>query len=163
MKDHLCSECGEPHVTPDSRKETLNRHKLTMLKIAAAHVMETSVNDFKLSDLGDNVNQYTNWQKLRYHGLVHHVRHANGQTKRGHWLITRNGWGFLRGEVQLPSYVLVRDNGIVSRSDMLIGVRDIYYAEEYIVTNFDYFDDDGNMVGKRPGYLQPSKQAALPL
>lgn len=146
-----CESCGS--VIKLTHKETLNKMKLKMLKIAARHVIETKVNDFSLKELDDNVSNYANWQKLRYHGLVHYVT-KNGSRQRGRWLITRNGWAFLRGEISLPKYVLVKNNHIESRSDRLITVREVYYGAEEIQTTFEYFDDDGKPVGFRPTIKQ---------
>lgn len=157
---HNCSECGEPHIVQQAHKEVLNKHKLTMLKAAAQHVMDTQRNDFKLSEL-DEISNYNNFQKLRYHGLVHHVR-KNGVWLRGHWLITRNGWAFLRGELDLPKFVKVKNNSIVERSLDLINVRHVYYGSEVVNTTFEYFDDDGRPVAIRPLNRDPnSRQQAL--
>jgi len=121
-----------------------------MLKQAARVVQETEVNNFSLHEINGSVMDYNNFQKLRYHGLVHHVTDRTGQRVRGHWLITRNGWAFLRGELNLPKWVTVRNNHIVDRSSELINVRDVYYGSEAIHTVFEYFDEDGYPVGPRP-------------
>jgi hypothetical protein len=155
-----CEHCGQE--LKQARRETLNKHELSILQTAAHHVAETNVNDFQLDDLSGSVNHYNNWQKLRYHGLVHHVRDSRGQTKRGHWLITRNGWAFLRGELDLPKWVTVKENAIVQRSGRLINVRDVYRGSEAITTVFEYFDDNNQPVGARP-VLRPERQMVLAL
>lgn len=150
--------------TRDSHKEVLNRMKLTMLKAAATHVMSTMNNDFKVRDIctPEQFKMFNNFAKLRYHGLVTPVREKETSRRiKGRWLITRNGWDFLRGNLSLPHFVLVQNNHIQSKSPALIGLKDIYYAEEYITTHFDYFDDDNKPVGNRPGFPQPSKQVAM--
>jgi hypothetical protein len=76
-------------------------------------------------------------------------------------LITRNGWAFLRGEIQIHKWVLVRENHIVSYSPELVSVRDVYYGSEAITTTFEYFDEYGNQVGYRP--MQASRQGVLSL
>jgi hypothetical protein len=143
-----CPNCGQK--VREAHKETLNKHKLSILQIAASYVVNTNVNDFSLDDLSGNTNNYNNWQKLRYHGLIHHVRNSRGLVKRGHWLITRNGWAFLRGELDLPKWVLVRDNTIVDRSGRLINVKDVYRGSEAIITTFEYFDESGQAIGYKP-------------
>lgn len=149
---HLCSHCGEPHLVKLAHKETINKQKLQMLKAAAEYIKRTGVNDFRLAELDQDANRYTNFQKLRYHGLVHYGRDKAGNRRKGHWLITRNGWAFLRGELEIPKYVLVKDNHITSRADTTLGVRDVYRGSEAITTLFEYFDDEGRMVGVRPLY-----------
>lgn len=160
MSSHTCPHCGEQHEVKNVRREMLNKHKLTMLKIAAQHVVETNVNDFKLSELSGDVNNYTNWQKLRYHGLVHHVK-KNGVIQRGRWLITRNGWAFLRGELELPKWVDVKENTIRDRAPQTIGVKDVYRGSEAINTTFLYFDDYGTPVGVRPTAVPKQENASL--
>lgn len=147
-KPEICNHCGQK--IKQAYKETLSKHKLTMLQTVARHVIATGVNDYDLKDMVHNHNDYTNFQKLRFHGLVHHVKDSAGNKVRGHWLITRNGWAFLRGQIELPKYVLVRENSIVERSPELIHVKDVYRGSEAITTVFEYFDDAGNMVGVRP-------------
>jgi len=130
-------------------KEVLNKKKVEMLKIAATHVIETMRNDFPLNELLGNTSFYNNFQKLRYHGLVHHVT-VNGTRKRGHWLITRNGWAFLRGELDLPAYVLVQGNRVFSRSDRRVFLKDVWAGSGNMATSFEYFDEYGKPVGFRP-------------
>lgn len=124
-------------------KETLNRHKLMLLKEAATHVMETLKNEFPLHELSGNINSYNNFQKLRYSGLIFKV-------KRGTWGITRNGWAFLRGEIALPQYVLVQSNHVIQHSHKQVYLKDVIYGADYIATTFDYFSPDGTSIGFRP-------------
>lgn len=107
-------------------------------------------NDIHNSMFANDTNFYNNFQKLRYHGLVYYARDENGQRVRGHWLITRNGWAFLRGEIRLPKHVLVKNNHIVGRSDEDVSMRDVYVGAETMQTTFEYFDEDGRPVGIRP-------------
>lgn len=150
MSKQLCSHCGQE--IKNAHKEVLNKHKLVMLKAAAQRVMETMSNDFKKADLreimGDH-SHYANFQKLRYHGMITPVR-IEGQRIKGRWLITRNGWAFLRGEISLPAYVLVKNNHIESHAEQLVHFRDLWRGEALVATQFEYFDDAGNPVGLRP-------------
>lgn len=154
MSTHLCSRCNQPHVVQDAHKEHLTKIKCEMLKKAANHVIETGVNNFKKSDVaGMRENSaYGNFQKLRYHGLAVQVR-ENGNKHRDRWLITRNGWAFLRGELKLPKFVMVKDNHALEngRSDTLISLLDVLRGGEYLETTFEYFDEQtGAMIGRRP-------------
>lgn len=143
-----------------THKETLTKGKLEMLKQAANHVTATMQNDIPLSIFGAQISKYNNFQKLRYHGLIHHVR-KNGQIVRGRWLITRNGWAFLRGEIQLPKYVFVANNEITGRADQTISVRDVHYGSDVIETTFQYFDKNNNPVGFRPVVAPRAIQVGL--
>lgn len=137
-----------------AHKETLNKHKLMLLQEAASHVMKTLKNEFPLHELSGNINSYNNFQKLRYSGLIFKV-------KRGTWGITRNGWAFLRGEIALPKYVLVRDNHIITKSNNLVYLKDIYYGADYIQTVFEYFNEYGEPVGLRPAPVSADMQLGM--
>lgn len=129
-----------------------------MLKHAANHVIETGENQFRkseltLTDFGQSA--YGNFQSLRYHGLITHVRDENDKPIKGHWLITRRGWEFLRGKREVNKFVMVQDGHI--RDDLprgpMLNIVEVYKGAEEVNTNFEYFDDAGNMVGLRP-YVQ---------
>lgn len=155
----ICHACGQK--VQEAHKESLNKMKLTMLQKAAKHVMETMKNDFRVYDFvgEDEFKLFNNFQKLRYHGLITPARDNQDRRIKGRWLITRNGWAFLRGELDIPRYVLVRNNRIVEKSSERTLVRDVYYGSEAIQTTFEYFDDYGQPVGYRPGYKE--RQTAL--
>lgn len=155
---NICHHCGQK--IKQARKETLNKQLVTSLQTAAVHITSSGRNDFDLHELFNNTNAYNNFQKLRLFGLVHHVT-KNGQRVRGHWLITRNGWAFLRGERSMHKWVKVQNNSIIEHSPELISVQDVYRGSEVIVTTFEYFDEYGNQVGYRP--IQQSRQGVLTL
>jgi len=156
----LCDHCGQE--IKEAHKEVLNKMKLTMLQTAAAHVKQTMKNDFKVYEFApeEQFKTYNNFQKLRYHGLITPVRDNMNRRIRGRWLITRNGWSFLRGELQMPSYVTVKNNRIDQHSAHLISVRDVYRGSEAITTTFEYFDEWGKPIGYRP-VLQHNPQLSL--
>ena len=145
----FCEACGQQIKL--AHKEFMNKNLLTGLQSAARSIIDRGVNDFDLHELFGQYNVYNNFQKLRYFGLVHHVvdRFTKSKT-RGHWLITRNGWAFLRGELEVHKWVKIRNNKIIERSSEMISVRDVYFGSEAVATMFEYFDDNGNMVGVRP-------------
>jgi hypothetical protein len=139
-----------------SHKETLNKMKAEILKTAGQLVINTNRNQFKKRDvpgLADNPTRYNNFQKLRYHGLIAQAR-RNGVKLRDEWVITRNGWAFLRGELSLPKYVTVLDNHLVEggKSKHLVKMLDVLKGGMYLETQFEYFDDEGRPVGIRPMY-----------
>jgi len=151
-----CPHCGSK--IQQSHKEILSKSKLDLLQVAAKHVIQAGAKDFKKKDVGDfaeNPSNYNNFQKLRYHGLI-------AQTDlRDHWVITRNAWAFLRGDKELPKFVLVRNNHIVDRSPELISAKDVWKGSPEVITYFEYYDDDGNYVGVRPNTVPMVNQAGL--
>ena len=99
---------------------------------------------------------------LRLHGLIFKQLDDSGKEMRGRWGITRNGWAFLRGEKELPSYILVRQNKVQSKSDMLVNFSHVWRGEPYMQTSFEYFDINGEPVGIRPNYgPTENRQASL--
>lgn len=158
---HNCSECGQLHIVQDPHKENLNKHKLTMLQTAARHVIQTGVNEFSKKDFMEGHSNYANFPKLRYHGLIFKAQ-KDGKRIKGRWGITRNGWAFLRGDIELPVFVKVADNEIKERSDRTIHVKDVYRGSEVIETAFEYFDHDtGQPIGIRPTTQTNNQQSLL--
>jgi len=151
-----CRHCGSK--IQQSHKEILSKSKLDLLQMAAKHVIESGVKEFQKKDVGDfaeNPSNYNNFQKLRYHGLIAQ------SGLRSQWVITRNAWAFLRGDKELPKFVLVRNNHIVDRSPELISAKDVWKGSPEVITYFEYYDDDGNYVGVRPNTVSMVNQAGL--
>lgn len=156
-----CDHCGQRIQM--QRKEVLGKGKIRMLKAAASHVMATMQNDFMVRDISapEEYKLYSNFHHLRFHGIVAKVK-KDGKIVPRHWLVTRNGWAFLRGDIDLPAYVLVKDNEVKSRADKRVMLKDLLHGEDYIQTNFEYFDDNGNPIGVRPNYSPAeNRQATL--
>ncbi len=154
MATKICNSCGQP--IKSTHKEVISKQKLTMLQTAAKLVIDTGVNDFKKRDVGNFASSptaYNNFQKLRYHGLITQVK-KDGVKYRERWLITRNAWEFLRGDRDMPKWVMVRNNHIdedFARCTQLVNVKDVYRGSEAITTTFEYFDHDtGEQVGYHP-------------
>lgn len=149
-KQEICDHCGQR--VPLNRKEMLNKHKVEMLKRAATYVRANMKNDFMVRDFAqpEEFKRYNFFSHLRLHGLVFKQRDDSGNVMRGRWGITRNGWAFLRGELQLPRYVIVKNNKIQSRADELVSFSDVWRGESTMQTEFEYFDDNGRPVGIRP-------------
>lgn len=141
----------------------MSKNNAQMLKHAAALVVERGRNDFKRSEVCTEMGRdYNNWSFLRYFGLVHRVRGADGKAVRGRWLITKLGWQFLRGEAKVHKSVKVLRNQIVDRSPVMVGILDVLRGSTVLQTEFDYFDaDTGEMVGRRPAFNAQPENARL--
>lgn len=163
-KHETCHACGQR--IPLVRKEMLNKHKIQMLKRAAMHVKqqydagEPDANDFMVRDFTEpeDFKRYNFFSHLRLHGLVFKQTDAAGNVLRGRWGITRNGWAFLRGQLQLPAYVLIKNNHIEIRADLLVSFSDVWRGEDTMQTTFEYFDDDGKPVGIFPSVPSTNSQ-----
>lgn len=158
-KSERCNSCGQR--VPFTRKEILGKGKIKMLKAAANQVMSTMQNDFMLRDIHtpEEYKFFSNFHHLRFHGIIAKVK-KDGKVVQRHWLVTRNGWAFLRGEIDLPAYVMVKNNAVQSRADKRVTIKNLVHGDDYIQTNFEYFDDDGNPVGIRPVYPSTNNQQA---
>lgn len=143
----FCEGCGQR--LPQQRKETLSRIKVEILMSAGQLVTSTMTNRFKLRQICDEPTHYNTFQKLRYHGLVAKLK-IDGQPVRNEWCITRNGFRFLRGRIDLPKYVLVKSNHVTERSDVMVSLTDVWRGAPYLEATFEYFDDDNNPIGLRP-------------
>ncbi len=159
--DKKCESCGQR--IQQTRKETLSKMKLTMLRSAADQVIRTGKNDFMVRDISDpeEFKLYSNFHHLRFHGIIAKVK-KDGKVVPRHWLVTRNGWAFLRGDIQLPKYVMVRNNGIESRADVMVTLGDVWHGADFLQTTFEYFDHEtGEPIGYRPVLSKSSPQAQL--
>lgn len=153
----FCDNCGQRW--PQARKESLSKIKAEILMSAGQLVASTMTNRFKLKDVAacTEPSHYNNFQKLRYHGLIAKLK-IDGQLVRNEWVITRNGFRFLRGRIELPKFVTIKNNHVVERSAVLLSLTDVWRGAPYLESTFEYFDDDNNPVGLRPDY---ERQATL--
>lgn len=120
-------------------REVMNRHKVDILKRMADHVIATGRNEIPLKALANDINDYNNCQKLRYHACIFKI-------KRGTWGITSHGWDFMKGEKELPRRIYVEDNAIVSRSDDMVNIREIVTAPFFVYNTFEYQDENGVVI-----------------
>ena len=123
-------------------KEVLNRHKLHILQRMASYASHNQINEIPLSILRDEINDYNNAQKLRYHALIFKV-------KRGTWGITNHAIKFLRNEISLPEWVLIEENKIVDRSEDMIRISDLHDKSPLVNNTFEYYKN-GVYLGERP-------------
>lgn len=95
------------------------------LKLIADKVQETGVNAVQKRDLDMTHSQYGNFQKLRYFALIHHVKDDEGNNIPATWLVTRQGWAFLRGQWQPHARVQTFQNRIQRRSPETVTIHDV--------------------------------------
>lgn len=82
------------------------------------------------------LNESSNWTKLRFFGLIAKYK-VDGKHVGGKWVVTRNGWAFLRGELPIPSHVKTFRNRIIEKS----AETTTYSAIMGSATNFPAHDD----------------------
>ena len=130
--EKFCKCCGH-RINP--RKESLSRGLVDTLIIFGRAVKRREKNEIHLQDEVElNKNQYNNFQKLRYHGLV-----AKVKDQVGCWLLTRNGLAFLRGEKSIAKEIQVENNMIVEYGDKEVTIHDYsqlgaeYWQKEFSI------------------------------
>lgn len=128
--------------TKKQHKEVLNKHKLHILQRMASYASFNKTNEIPLNILKDEINDYNNAQKLRYHALIFKV-------KRGTWGITSHAISFLRNEQSLPEWVLIEENKIIDRSEDMIRISDLHDESLTIKNTFEYYKN-GMYLGERP-------------
>lgn len=88
--------------------------------IKAIEFVKANKNEFHLQkNLNLSKNEYNNFQKLRFHGLV-----AKVKDRSGYWLITKRGGHFLRGEMEIPVGVLTFRNKVVDHTEKMCKIAD---------------------------------------
>lgn len=102
---------------------------------AVAKKNENKIHLQKECDLTKN--EYNNFQKLRYFGLVKQVTEP-GKQQSGFWALTIKGAKFLKGEVSVPKTVIVSEGHTVQNLDPLVYVTDINGVYPYWLKYEDY-------------------------
>jgi hypothetical protein len=99
------------------REQILSQSELAGKLVNKVHLSK----DLKLSK-----NEYNNFQKLRYHGLIAHYK--NKETKEyetGYWLLTSRGNLFCKNELAVPKKLLIFRNKIEERSEEKITLENV--------------------------------------
>ena len=121
-KKQNCPTCGASLL---GRWEYISKGQLNTLAKFIKAVKDHNRNSIHLQDdIELTKNEYNNFQKLRYNGLVAHAADT------GCWLITRRGANFLRGKIDLPKGVLIFRNRIQKYHKTRVTVESVYKNED---------------------------------
>lgn len=139
-KNNLAGTDAPPHCPHCGAKLTGRWERLTpgIIKTLVklwTEVLAKGVNDIHLQvEMALNNNEYNNFQKLRYFGLVAKVRGSNKQgdavSGHGRWLITRRGAQFLHGTATVNRRVYIFRNHIEDRSVERVHVGDVFKEKQ---------------------------------
>ena len=144
----LCPCCGAKLT---GRDERISKGVATsLIKFREAAILSLKyrgLNKVHLAkDLDLTKNQYNNFQKLRYHGLIAHYK--DKETKEyesGYWLLTKRGNSFAKNECSISKKVVIFRNKIVERSDEKITLKEVLKENLPFWDKHDdfgfYFDD----------------------
>lgn len=159
---NICHACGQD--IKEAREHEMTGYMVDMLRIAADHVVFTGVNNFKKGELdfgSMGKAAYGNFPQLRYFGLIANLRDKDTGKRLRRWVITRNGWAFLRGEFECRKSVVIKNNSIQDGLSTSQKTDIKRVGKVPMQTDFLYYDDDGQMVGLRPNIGAKPTQASL--
>lgn len=86
-------------------------------------------------------NEYNNFQKLRYHGLVAKVKDKEGNRVSAYWLITRRGNQFCKGEITVPEKVKTYRNKITEYGQRKVNIGHVLDKMPYWDKKEDFMMD----------------------
>lgn len=117
VKPEFCQHCG---ARLTGRYETLSKALCMVLIKAYVKARLKGKNSLHLqTDLPDlDKNEYNNFQKLRYFGLV--MKNPNESNE---WQITKKGVGFLKGETDCAFKVYVFRNEVQRSEPEMVTIR----------------------------------------
>lgn len=126
-KAHFCEHCGAKTV---EYKFTFNKGLARCLWLMGPYK-----EGVEISTLDMTTSMWTNFQKLRYWGLIEKVEGGN-QRKGGFWKITESGLSFLRGKFKIQKTAITRRNEVIGFSGEMIGYGEVtggyLYRQDYI-------------------------------
>lgn len=109
----------------------------TLIKVVEA-VKKSGENDFHLQVNGEmNNNEFSNFPKLRVHGLVARVTNDKG-IAAAHWLLTSKAGKFLRGEIHIPKKVKTFRGKVVGHSEELTHISEYRNQVGWFEQDFDF-------------------------
>src|SRR3990167_9444573 len=122
INKNRCEHCG---ANLKAFWHTLTPGLAAILIKCFKFVRENNKNEFHLQkDLHLNVNEFSNFTKLRFHALV-----AKIDDKPGYWLVTKRGGEFLRGEISIPPKVKTFRNRVEGHSTETVTIAEVRAAD----------------------------------
>ena len=124
-------------------RHALSNNLVKTFKKFVEAVRYKGINEIHLqTELELTHNEYNNFQKLRYFGLVYYADMDN--RKSGKWICTRLGGMFIRMEIDIIDWVVTEDNHIVEKSENKIWIDDCFhnaYGKDYWQREFKFTDN----------------------
>lgn len=157
---HYCTNCGAPL---DPHWERLSPGLVKALMKFGRAVWEQR--NYKLhitNDLSDPALKLThvelsNFQKLRFHGLIAKDEDENGRRERdGYWILTTRGNLFLKNKLAVPYRVHVNRNRVLHDHEpqRKVTIADFRGKVPNFDRQFEYEIINGQVVADRP--VQPT-------
>lgn len=106
-------------------------------------VHQKNENIVSLAELDLSHTEYTNFYKLRLHGLIAKYR-IDGEWQRGKWLITKRGAQFLADRLAVPVRVETLRNKVVGHDEVRLYIHEIMSSD---LPEFDGYQEYVNSTG----------------
>jgi hypothetical protein len=116
MSDHVCSHCG---ANVRAYKHRLNKGLIKGL--LCLYNVEGGVS--KIADLPLTKNEFNNFQKLGFWGLVEKETVGGERTCR--WKLTKLGYDFILGRSLVPVWVETFRRARIGNSKEMVGISDL--------------------------------------
>ena len=139
-KASKCPHCGANMFIHGHRLSKGLVNSLVKFKEAVIKNQKNSVH--LQTELALTKNQYNNFQKLRYHGLV--AKCIDPETKErigGYWLLTKRGNEFVKNLIELPHTVYTFRNRIVDKHPEKLRMSDILKDTDMPIWDTDFICD----------------------
>jgi hypothetical protein len=130
MSEHVCSHCG---ANVRAYKHRLNKGLIKGLIC----LYKTDGGVSKLADLPLTKNEFNNFQKLGFWGLVEKETVGGERTCR--WKITKLGIDFIMSRVTIPVWVETFRRARISEAKEVVGISDL--VEVKYKKREEYLDD----------------------
>jgi len=121
MKSSHCEVCGS---SIRAYWHNLTPGLVEAFQKFAQKIRETKKNQVHPAyDLGLNINEYNNFQKLQYFSIVKKMGH--GSQDAGYWMITDLGKEFFMGRARVPRKMKTYHGQVIDSSVEMVSIRDI--------------------------------------
>ena len=127
---HTCPECGQQSYVYWFTLTPGLVGALVKLKRAVIDKGENSVHTRKDMDGTPNEltkNEYGNFTRLRFHGLVA----KDDDAGRGYWLLTKRGNAFLKGQESVPRRVQTLNNKVIGHDEVWVTIEEVMGSTPY--------------------------------
>lgn len=132
MKKSCCEKCGAKIV---EYTFTFNKGLARCLALMRNHTTGVEIRTLDMT-----TSEWTNFQKLRYWGLIDSIIGENHR-RGGCWRITNLGTDFLNNQISIPKKVTMYRNTVVKTSFDTIQFKDVSADYEY---RADYAEQIGH-------------------
>lgn len=119
-----CPHCGALMV---EYKHSLSKTLIRAFRKVAEHCPKTGY--FHIGEVELAIAERTNLIKLQYWYLI--LKLGDSKNHGGRWLISKKGWAWLRGEIELPKHVWTYRGEVQGYEGKMVMVGDVAGGWKY--------------------------------